>query len=204
MFLIEFFRKLLGKNKSEKPDKSAKVQDKIRMDSQNVKKKKEKEVKAKRKVSRTTIQTMPYERFISEYVMLVKSNVKIGKQTANLYSKSYLVPDINYSSLPATEQEAKLLAYVDLLNGFDSSASVQVTMHNTKINKKDFEKRILLQYKDDGLNEEREEFNRILHDKLMLGQNGVHCKKYITVTVTYLPTCPYPPTIKILSLINTS
>ena len=171
-------------SKTKPKKETARDKDKIRVDSQNVKKKKEKGKKKTRKISRTTIQTMPYERFISEYIMLVKSNVKIGKQTANLYSKSYLVPDINYSSLPATEQEVKLLAYVDLLNGFDSSASVQVTMHNTKINRKDFEKRILLQHKGDGYDDERDEFNKILHDKLMLGQNGIHCKKYITVTVS--------------------
>ena len=176
---MNFLKRIFGI--TSKSGKSARDLDKIRIEKSAVKKKKEKVKKQKKKISRTTISTMPYERFISEYVMLVKSNVKIGKQTANLYSKSYLVPDINYSSLPSTEQEIKLLAYVDLLNGFDSSASVQVTMHNTKINKKDFEKRILLQHKDDGLDEERDEFNGILHDKLMLGQNGVHCKKYITI-----------------------
>jgi hypothetical protein len=93
------------------------------------------------------------------------------------------VPDINYSSLPSTEQELKLLAYVDLLNGFDSAASVQVTLHNTKINKKDFEKRVLLQYTGEKIDKQREQFNGILHDKLMLGQNGIQCKKYITITV---------------------
>ena len=169
-----------SKNKNTK--KSARELDKIRIEKKNAKKKKEKEKKVKNQIPRTTIKTMPYERFISEYVMLVKSNVRIGKQTANLYSKSYLVPDINYSSLPSTEQEIKLLSYIDLLNGFDSAASVQVSMCNTKINKKDFENRILLQYKE-IFKEETDEFNKILHDKLMLGQNGIQCKKYITVTV---------------------
>ena len=189
---FKFLKGLFGrKDDNTKQSKSARETDKLRLSGLSGKPTKEKKEKGsgKRhaKISRTAIQTLPYERFISDFVMLVRSNVRIGKQTANLYSKTYYVPDINYSSLPATEQEQKLLSYVDLLNGFDSSASVQITLHNTKINKKDFEERILLQYKnddeDDGANEERKEFNGILHDKLMLGQNGVQCKKYITVTV---------------------
>ena len=188
MFLIEFFKKLFGgkAEKSVKSVKSAREADKIRVMNKHEKAQKKSKTqtqKSVKKIKKTVIQTLPYERFASEYVMLVKSNVKIAKQVANLYSKSYLVPDINYSSLPASEQEVKLLAYVDLLNGFDSSASVQVTLHNTKINKKDFEERVLLQHKNDGANEERDEFNAILHDKLMLSQNGIHCKKYITITV---------------------
>jgi type IV secretory pathway VirB4 component len=164
---------------------SAKDRDKMRVEESTVKQKKTK-AKAqgsKNTIKRTVLQTLPYEQFVSEYIMLVKSNVKIGKQTANLYSKSYLVPDFNYSSLPATEKELKLLAYVDLLNGFDSAASVQVTLHNTKINRKDFEERVLLRYTNDGNDDERREFNGILHDRLMLGQNGIQCKKYITITV---------------------
>jgi len=179
---------MFGKSKKQN---SAKIKDKARLDKGGSSKQSQRRSKsqnkargkAENKVKRNVIQTLPYEQFVSEYVMLLKSNVRIDKQTANLYSKSYLVPDTNYSSLPISGKENKLLAYIDLLNGFDSGASVQMTMHNTKINKKDFEQRILLQYKDDGFEKPRNEFNGIIHDRLMLGQNGIQCKIYITVTV---------------------
>lgn len=140
--------------------------------------------KKKRVIKRTTIQTMPYECFVSNYVVLLKSNVKIGKQTTNLYSKTYLVPDVNYSALTKEQQLEKMQLYIDLLNGFDSSTSLQFTMLNTKINKDEFESRILLKDMHDGLDDERHEFNKILHDKIIYGQNGMHCRKYITVTVS--------------------
>ena len=35
----------------------------------------------------------------------------------------------------------------------------------------------------DGLDGERKEFNDILQEKIMHGQNGIHCRKFITVTV---------------------
>ncbi|HBN11039.1 MAG TPA: hypothetical protein DD392_03570, partial [Ruminococcus sp.] len=62
--------------------------------------------------------------------------------------------------------------YIDLLNGFDSTASLQITLLNSKINKEEFEDKLLLKNKNDGLDAERQEFNEILHDKIMHGQNG--------------------------------
>ena len=95
--------------------------------------KKDKKSREKRQIKRTTIQTMPYECFVSNYVALLKSNVKVGKETTNLYSKTYLVPDVNYSALTREQQLEKMQLYIDLLNGFDSSTSLQITMLNTKI-----------------------------------------------------------------------
>lgn len=164
--------------------KSAKALDKEREAQQKETTKKDKKSKEKRRVKRTTIQTMPYECFVSNYIVLLKSNVKVGKETTNLYSKTYLVPDVNYSALTREQQLEKMQLYIDLLNGFDSSISLQVSMLNTKINKEDFESRILLKDMNDGLDNERHEFNGILHDKIMHGQNGMHCRKYITVTVS--------------------
>ncbi|MDE6848792.1 MAG: hypothetical protein K2J44_05550 [Ruminococcus sp.] len=144
---------------------------------------KKKDTKEKRQVKRTTIQTMPYECFVSNYIMLLKSNVKIGRETANLYSKTYLVPDVNYSALTREQQLEKMQIYIDLLNGFDSTTSLQMTLLNSKINKEEFENKLLLKMKNDGLDNERLEFNEILHDKIMHGQNGIQCRKFITVTV---------------------
>ena len=137
----------------------------------------------RRQVKKTTIQTMPYECFVSNHVMLNKSNVRIDKETANLYSKTYLVPDVNYSALTKAQQLEKMQEYIDLLNGFDSSVSLQVSIVNTKINKEEFARRILLKDQTDGLNAERHEFNQIVMDKIMQGQRGLHCRKFITVTV---------------------
>ena len=146
--------------------------------------KKEKPMQQRRQIKRTTIQTMPYECFVSNYVMLLKSNVKIGKETTNLYSKTYLVPDVNYSALTREQQLEKLTLYIDLLNGFDSTTSIQISLLNSKINRDDLKNRILLKDKHDGLDQERHEFNGILMDRIMHGQNGIQCRKFITVTVS--------------------
>lgn len=163
--------------------KSASARDKEREAKLRKTKKKSPDKKDKRIIKRTTIQTMPYECFVSNYVMLLKSNVRIGRETANLYSKTYLVPDINYSALTTEEQLEKMQLYIDLLNGFDDTSSIQLSLVNTKINKDEFEDTILLHDKNDGLDEYRREFNEIIHNRIMQGQNGLQCRKFITVTV---------------------
>ena len=168
--------------KKDNTEKSARAMDRQR-ESELKKSEKKPKKQNKRLIKTTTMQTLPYECFVSNYVMLLKSNVRIGKETANLYSKSYLVPDVNYSALTESEQQEKMNHYIDMLNGFDSTASLQVTLLNSKINREDFRDRLLLKDKHDGLDEERHELNDVLQAKIMNGQNGIHCRKLFTVTV---------------------
>lgn len=169
--------------KKNKEMSSAKERDKER-EAQQKTKKKEKVQKEKRKIKRTTIQTLPYECFVSNYVMLNKTGVKVGKQTANLYSKTYLVPDVNYSTVPIKRQGELQALYIELLNGFDDTASLQISLLNSPINIEQFTEKILLKDKQDGLDDERNEFNDILREKIIHGQNGLQCRKLFTVTVT--------------------
>ena len=167
--------------KKDEVKSSAKERDKAR--EAKSKHKKEKTIKEKRKIKRTTIQTLPYEGFVSNYVMLNKTGVKVGKQLTNLYSKTYLVPDINYSAVTLEQQQELQALYIELLNGFDDTASLQISILNTQINKEEFSEKLLLKDNNDGLDSERHEFNTILNDKIMHGQNGLQCRKLFTVTV---------------------
>jgi len=172
---------LFGKKK-EKESASAKDIEREKDKKAEKKKKKEKIVKEKREIKRTTIQTLPYDSFVSNYICLNQTNVKVGKTTTNLYSKSYLVPDINYSALTREDQAELQELYIELLNGFDDTTSLQISLLNTKINKDDFSNRILLKDKEDGLNNERHEINTIIQDKIVHGSNGLQCRKIFTVT----------------------
>ena len=131
---------------------------------------------------RTTIQTLPYERFVSNHVMMNAANVKVGRETVNLYSKSYLVEDINYSVLTEDEQEVKLRQYSELLNNYDSTVSVQISLVNLPMNTADSES-LMLHARGDGHDHQRQEFNSVIRGKIMDGQKGLECRKIITVTV---------------------
>lgn len=171
----------LFNNQKSNDAPSARDLDKLRETSLK-KKTEQKKEKSKRRIKRTVMDTLPYDSFVSNHVMLLRSGVRVGRETMNLYSKSYLVPDINYSALPRDQQEEKFAVFMVLLNGFDSTTTLQISLVNSQINRDEFSDRLLLKDMQDGLDAERHEFNDIMHDKIMNGQNGLQCKKYFTVT----------------------
>ena len=103
----------------------------------------------------------------------------VGK---NKYSLTYKFSDINYAVASKEDKEAMFLDYSELLNSFDSGATTKITVALRRINKKDFEKEILLPFKDDGLDIYRKEYNQMLLDKA-IGSNGMVREIYLTVSV---------------------
>lgn len=127
-----------------------------------------------RKIAKSVQDTLPYERFCGSYIMEV---------TKNHYSKTYSFSDICYTAADETEQERIMLAYSDLLNSFDTSDDIQITLHNNVINQKEFERKITLPHMNDGFDEFRDEYNQMLKEKMEQGQNGITTRKYLTLTV---------------------
>ena len=104
---------------------------------------------------------------------------KIGKDK---YSKSYKFSDINYAVASKQDKEAMFLEYSELLNSFDSGATTKITINNRRLNRLDFKKNILIEEKDDDLNEYRKEYNQILFDKAT-GSNAIVQDKYVTISI---------------------
>jgi hypothetical protein len=102
----------------------------------------------------------------------------IGKK----FSRTFRFDDINYAVASKEDKEAMFLEYSELLNSLDSGATTKITINNRRINKADFEKRILIQMQDDGLDVYRKEYNQMLLDKIS-GGSGIVQEKYITISV---------------------
>ena len=100
----------------------------------------------------------------------------------NKFSKTYRVTDINYAVASKDDKEALFLEYSELLNSFDIGATTKLTVALRKLDAKDFEKRILIPYKDDGLDKYRREYNDMLMEKAT-GANSMVREIYITVSV---------------------
>ena len=103
----------------------------------------------------------------------------IGK---GLYSKTYKFTDINYAVASLKDKETMFLAYSELINSFEVGATTKITLSMNDINRANFEKEILLPYKEDGLDLYRRELNQMLLNKVS-GANGIMMFKYLTVTV---------------------
>lgn len=154
---------------------SAREADKKRLAKQKKPPRKSKKKVEIRKIARSVQNTIPYERVCGSYIIEV---------TKNRYSKTYSFTDICYTAADGEEQERVFLAYGDLLNSFDTTDDIQITLHNNVINQKEFERKITLPHTGDEFDEYRDEYNEMLLSKMEEGQNGITTKKYLTLTVT--------------------
>ncbi|MBR5947195.1 MAG: ATP-binding protein [Clostridia bacterium] len=131
-----------------------------------------KQDKEKYTVPRKVQDVIPIKRIWPDGIFLVG-----GK-----FSKMYRFTDINYLVASRADKETMFLAYSELLNSLDSGATTKITINNRRLNKKNFEKSILMPLKGDARDVYREEYNQMLLSKAMAG-NGIVQEKYITVTV---------------------
>ena len=163
-----------SKAKKSLEERTARDIDKVRVAKQK-KPRKIKEQGETRRVARSVQDTIPYEHVHGKYIFEVAKN---------RYSVTYSFTDVTYNAADGAEQERIFLAYGDILNGFDTTDDIQITLHNNVINQKEFSGKVLLKPANDGFDEYRQEYNEMLLDKMEQGQNGITTKKYFTVTVT--------------------
>ena len=129
--------------------------------------------KEKFKVPRSAQDIIPIKALWSDGIFLV------GR---NKYSKCYKFLDINYAVASNEDKEAMFINYSELLNSLDTGAMAKITINNRRINKVDFEKQILLDLKNDGLDEYRKEYNQMLVNKTQEA-NEIIQEKMITISV---------------------
>lgn len=132
-----------------------------------------KQDKEKYKVPKGVQDTIPISKIWEDGIFLS------GK---NKYSKSFVFTDINYTVASRQDKEGMFLEYSELLNSLDCGATSKITISNRRINKVDFEKRVLIPKADDDLNRYREEYNSMLLEKAT-GANGIVQEKYLTVSI---------------------
>ncbi len=87
---------------------------------------------------------------------------KVGKDK---YSKSYKFTDINFAVASYEEMLAMLQSYADFLNSLDSGVTTQININNRHLNQLDFKNTILMQNRNDNLDEYRKEYDLMLTDK---------------------------------------
>ncbi len=174
MVLKRKFQNDKRKKTADKSQLTAKERDEIRLAAKKHKKDKKKVVKKKRSVPRTTQKTLPYKCVCDHFLMKVDDNK---------YSKTYVFEDVNYSIAKQEEQESIFLGYCSVLNSFDTSADIQITVHNNRVNKDEFNRMVLLRYKGNDYDHYIDVYNDMLKDKMEKGQNGIIRSKYLTVTL---------------------
>lgn len=132
----------------------------------------------KLKVPKTAQQTIPYQ-----YVYPDEGIIEIEP---GMFTKSYLLDDVNYQIARADEQTEMFLKYADFMNSFDPTMRFQITINQKNINMEEFEELTMVPMKGDKLDELRKERNDLIRKKMLEGKNNMVKEKYLTVAVKAL------------------
>jgi hypothetical protein len=104
-------------------------------------------------------------------------------QFGSKFSKTIRFSDINYAIASKEDKTSMFLGYSELLNALDTGSTTKLTINNKRLNRQDFEQKILLPRQDDYLDDYRAEYNTMLMDKVTDSSNSVVQERYITLSV---------------------
>lgn len=104
-------------------------------------------------------------------------------QYGTKFSKTVRFSDINYAIASKEDKTGMFLGYSDLLNALDTGSTTKITINNKRLNRRNFEREILLPHREDFLNSFRTEYNAMLMDKVSDASNSVVQERYVTLSV---------------------
>ncbi len=119
---------------------------------------------------------------VQETVEILKiSEGGIFEVAEGRYSKTYRFSDVNYATRTENEQESFFQKYCKCLNSFD--CTFKITVNNRNRDMEALRNEVMLGLRNDGFDEMRESYNRIIEEKILEGRQGIEQERYITVTV---------------------
>ena len=104
-------------------------------------------------------------------------------QFGSKFSRTIRFSDINYAIASKEDKTSMFLGYSELLNALDTGSTTKITINNKRLNRQDFEQKILLPRQNDYLDGYRAEYNAMLMDKVTDSSNSVVQERYITLSV---------------------
>ena len=125
-------------------------------------------------VPKSTQKSIPIKRIFKDGIWLCGN----GK-----FTKCWRFSDINYSVASYDDQMEMFLAWCNTLNAFSTDATYKVTIHNHRLDRKEFSRTLLMETQGDNLDNYRGEYNKMLLEKAG-DSNGLIQEKYITVSVS--------------------
>lgn len=106
----------------------------------------------------------------------------IIETTPGVFTKSYMLPEINFRLAKNESQDAIARMYGEFLGVFEPEIQIEVTVYNRSVSMEEFMQEILLEMQADGLDSYREEYNDMLLEKMIAAKNNLVAKKYLTIS----------------------
>ena len=98
------------------------------------------------------------------------------------HSRSWRLTDVNYIAASDETQHNIFKSYCAALNSLPTDVTAKITIVNHRLNPAEFERRILLPYKDDWLDHYREEANAIMLGRAAQSNNLVQ-ERFVTLSI---------------------
>ena len=124
------------------------------------------------RVPRSVQQSIPIRRIYTNGIW------EVGRK----HSRSWLLTDVNYIAASDETQRNIFKSYCAALNSLPTDATAKITIVNHRLNPAEFERRILLPYKDDWLDHYREEANAIMLGRAAQSNNLVQ-ERFVTLSI---------------------
>lgn len=135
--------------------------------------------KSNRKAPESVQDSIPYYRLYED----TNTNGGIIESEKGLFTKSYIIADTNYSDAGEDRQEEILGVFEKILNSFNVGAHYQITLNNRTYDPEEFNKRALIEYRNDEFDTLRAQHNDLIREKMQEGKNNVRVEKYFTVGI---------------------
>ena len=103
-------------------------------------------------------------------------------QFGGKFSKTIRFSDINYAIASKEDKTSMFLGYSELLNALDTGSTTKITINNKRLNRRNFEREILIPPQEDHLDGGRSEYNAMLLDKVTDSSNSIVQERYVTVS----------------------
>lgn len=127
------------------------------------------------KIPKTVQNTIPY--------YAVYEDGGLIETEKGTFTKSYTLKDINYQIARTQEQEELFVRFEELLNSFEPTMTFQISIINKNMDPESFERQVLLRPRYDEYDPLREEYNRMLLQKIREGRNNMSKEKILTVAL---------------------
>lgn len=131
--------------------------------------------KTQKKKGVSTADSVPYVAAYSNGIIELKG----GK-----FSKSYALPAINFAIVAGDEQVTIAQKYESFLSALGADVHVELTMYNKSLDMEKFEGQVFIRSRGDDLDEYRDEYNKILKDKMKGARNNLITQRILTLTVS--------------------
>ena len=126
-------------------------------------------------VPKTVRETIPY-RYVYPDTGIIE--IKQG-----VFSKTYVLGDINYKNANEEVQESLLIAFMKVLNGMDSYVQCQETIFNKNVGIDEIKEKAFYKFAYDGFDPLRVELNERREKNIVEGKNNLVKEKYFTVSI---------------------